>query len=117
MHKIQRKWQEEVRSAKTSTAKTASWQGVKSKATKGIDWAMSKTTTSSLDFLNRMGNDHQPQRSKSSTGGTHSEDEFEEGETTKKTVSLSDMVLVYPSSIPGSKIGAPSRSRFWSART
>jgi hypothetical protein len=40
MHKIHRKWEEDVRSAKTGTAKTASWQGVKSKATNGISWAM-----------------------------------------------------------------------------
>ena len=33
-HKLQRKWQNEVRSAKQSTAKTASWKGVKSTATK-----------------------------------------------------------------------------------
>lgn len=54
LHKVQRKWQEEVREAKTSDAKTASWKGVKGKATKGINWAMNKTTTSNLDFLGKL---------------------------------------------------------------
>lgn len=36
VHKLQRKWQEEVRSAKQSDAKVASWKGVKGRATKGI---------------------------------------------------------------------------------
>nr|VWP01917.1 Dense granular protein GRA10 [Ganoderma boninense] len=56
-HLLQRKWQAEVREAKTSTAKAASWKGVKSRATRGIDWAIGRTTTSGLDFLNRMGDD------------------------------------------------------------
>ena len=86
LHKVQRKWQEEVRAAKTSTAKTASWQGIKSKATKGISKAMSYTTTSNLDFLGRA------------TGGkSDSEDDgVNEVETTHKTVGVSEMVLVHP---------------------
>jgi hypothetical protein len=86
LHKVQRKWQEEVRAAKTSTAKTASWQGVKSKATRGISKAMSYTTTSNLDFLGRA------------TGGkSDSEDDgVHEGETTHKTVGVEEMVLVHP---------------------
>lgn len=84
LHKVQRKWQEEVRAAKTSTAKTASWQGVKSKATKGINWAMNHTTSSNLDFLGRV----------SPTNADPSSDQ--EGETTKKTVPVEEMLLVYP---------------------
>lgn len=84
LHKVQRKWQEEVRSAKTSTAKTASWKGVKSKATRGINWAMNQTTSSSLDFLGRV-------------SPSHSDSEQDhEGETTKKTVPVEEMVLIYP---------------------
>lgn len=87
-----------MREAKTSTAKTASWKGVKSKATKGIDWAMSKTTASNLDFLNRI-------PGSSSGKNAHSDNEASDGEaeTTKKTVGLEEMVLVYPSSIPGTQ--------------
>lgn len=36
IHKLQRKWQEEVRAAKQSDAKVASWKGLKGRATKGI---------------------------------------------------------------------------------
>ncbi|KAI1617673.1 hypothetical protein EDD36DRAFT_8789 [Exophiala viscosa] len=82
LHKVQRKWQEEVRSAKTSTAKTASWKGLKSKATKGIDWAMNKTTSSNLDFLGRV-----------SPGVS---DDEHEGDETHKTVGVNEMILVYP---------------------
>jgi hypothetical protein len=43
MHKLQRKWQNEVREAKQSDAKVTSWKGVKSRATKGINTAMGWT--------------------------------------------------------------------------
>jgi len=90
LQKVQRKWQEEVRAAKTSTAKTASWKGVKSKATRGISKAVNLTTSSNLDFLNRVpdGSD----RRRSEDDGVHEED------TTHKTVGLQEMVLIYPSS-------------------
>jgi hypothetical protein len=87
LHKVQRKWQEEVRSAKTSQAKTASWKGVKSKATRGIDWAINKTTTSNLDFLGRVS----PGPPSDSEG--HSDNE---GHDTHKTVEVQEMVLIYP---------------------
>lgn len=91
-HKVQRKWQNEVRAAKTSDAKTASWKGVKSKATKGISWAIGKTTTSNLDFVNRIPG------AKSDSHDKHTEDGVSEGDTTHKTVGLEEMVLIYPSS-------------------
>ena len=91
-HKLQRKWQNEVRAAKTSDAKTASWKGVKSKATKGISWAIGKTTTSNLDFVNRIPG------AKSDSHDKHTEDGVNEGDTTHKTVGLEEMVLIYPSS-------------------
>ncbi len=92
LHKIQRKWQNEVRAAKTSDAKTASWKGVKSKATKGINWAIGKTTTSNLDFVNRIPG------AKLDSHDKHSEDGVSESDTTHKTVGLEEMVLIYPSS-------------------
>lgn len=91
-HKIQRKWQNEVRAAKTSDAKTASWKGVKSKATKGINWAIGKTTTSNLDFVNRIPG------AKIDSHDKHSEDGVHESDVTHKTVGLEEMVLIYPSS-------------------
>lgn len=91
-HKVQRKWQNEVRAAKTSDAKTASWKGVKSKATKGISWAIGKTTSSNLDFVNRIPG------AKSDSHDKHTEDGVNESDTTHKTVGLEEMVLIYPSS-------------------
>ena len=91
-HKLQRKWQNEVRAAKTSDAKTASWKGVKSKATKGISWAIGKTTSSNLDFVNRIPG------AKSDSADKHTEDGVHEGDTTHKTVGLEEMILIYPSS-------------------
>lgn len=87
LHKVQRKWQEEVRSAKTSTAKTASWKGVMSKTTRGIAWAMNKTTTSNLDFLGRVS----PAQSDDDR-----RDSGNEGHETHKTVGVEEMVLIYP---------------------
>jgi len=93
MHKLQRKWQQEVREAKTSDAKVTSWKGVKGRATKGINTAMGWTTTSSLDFLNRVPGDKLPKdRSTSPDEGA---------ELTRKTVGLEEMILIYPDSIPG----------------
>ena len=92
LHKVQRKWEEEVRAAKASDAKVASWKGVKSRATKGISYVMSKTTTSNLDFVNRIPG------VKADPHDKHAEDGVAEGDTTKKTVGLEEMVLVYPSS-------------------
>ncbi|KAI9816015.1 MAG: hypothetical protein M1827_002007 [Pycnora praestabilis] len=93
IHKVQRKWQDEVREAKTSTAKTASWKGVKSKVTRGISKGMSLTKTSDLEFLNRITGD-----SKSEPHDHHADDGVEEGDTSHKTVGLEELVLIYPQS-------------------
>lgn len=109
MRKVQRKWQEEVRSAKTNADKITSWKGLKGKATRGIDKAMGWTTTSSLDFLNRVPAHEKKDSSSPSAAGKA--DAFENGEddgvkeddTVKKTVGLEEMVLIYPSSMPGTE--------------
>ena len=97
-HKVQRKWQEEVRTAKTSDAKVASWKGVKSRATKGISYVMSKTTSSNLDFVNRIPGAQSKSPSRGTSPDPHAEDGIHEGDDTHKTVGLEEMVLVYPSS-------------------
>lgn len=91
LHKVQRKWQEEVRSAKTSTAQVASWEGVKSRATKAIAWGVNKTTTSNLEFLGRVSDGNKSDSDKSDSG--------KEGATTKKTVHVDEMLLAYPPSM------------------
>lgn len=55
--KVQRKWQEEVRAAHESKDKVASWRGLKSRVTKGVNWAVHRTTTADLDFLMRIPSD------------------------------------------------------------
>ena len=91
LHKVQRKWQEEVRAAKTNQDKVASWKGFKSRVTKGIDKGMSYTSTSNVDFLGRLSGG--PQKD------THAEDGVDEGDQTKKTVGIEEMILVYPESL------------------
>lgn len=97
IHKIQRKWEEEVRAAKTSDAKTMSWKGAKSKATRGINKAMSFTKTSNLEFLTRVGGNGEE-----SAQDKHAEDAHSENDETHKTVGLEDLVLVYPSDVQSS---------------
>ncbi|KAI4718563.1 hypothetical protein E4T48_05226 [Aureobasidium sp. EXF-10727] len=91
VHKLQRKWQEEVRSAKTSTAKTASWKGVKGKATKAIDTAMGWTKSSNLEFINRINVD-----------GDKGPEPHAQDESTHRTVGLEEMCLIYPNSVKSS---------------
>lgn len=94
VHKVQRKWQDEIREAKTGKAKTMSWKGVKGKAIKGINWGMGQTKNSNLEFLNRIGTDQSDQKA-----DAHAEDGKHEDEDTNATVKLEEMLLVYPSSM------------------
>lgn len=98
LQKVQRKWQEEVRAAKTSTARTTSWKGVKSKATRGINKAAGLTTTANLDFLNRIPDGKDSSNRSSSPDGRHADDGVHEDISTHKTVGLQEIVLVYPTS-------------------
>lgn len=97
VHKVQRKWQNEIREAKTGNAKTMSWKGVKGKAIKGINWGMGQTKTSNLEFLNRIGVEQSDQKA-----DPHAEDGKHEEEHTDATVKLEEMLLVYPSSMSSS---------------
>ena len=90
--KMQRKWEEEIREAKTGNAETMSWKGVKGKAMKGINWGMSQTKSSNLEFLNRIG-----------AGSEEPDAEATEGQgpgsAKKKKSPLEEMVLIYPESM------------------
>ncbi|KAL9051604.1 MAG: hypothetical protein Q9162_005910 [Coniocarpon cinnabarinum] len=97
VHKLQRKWQDEVREAKTNQAKVTSWKGAKGRATKGINWAMGQTKSSSLEFLNRV-----PGKSEEPVD-KHSDDGVQEGETVKKTVGLEELLLFHPDTIQDSE--------------
>lgn len=93
LHKVQRKWENEVREAKTNPQKIKSWKGMKGRVTKGVDVAMSWTKSSSLDFLGRVPEGKVEQ-------DKHSDDGVVEGDETKKTVGLEEIVLIHPE-IPG----------------
>ncbi|GAB1740861.1 hypothetical protein NU219Hw_g5940t1 [Hortaea werneckii] len=95
IHKVQRKWEEEIREAKTSDAETMSWKGLKGKATKGINWGISKTKTSNAEFLNRM----TPGGGSDKRDDNRGEDSHED-EHAKPTVKLEELMLIYPSSMP-----------------
>ncbi|KAK3111905.1 hypothetical protein LTR53_012378 [Teratosphaeriaceae sp. CCFEE 6253] len=97
IHKVQRKWQQEVREAKTSDAKTMSWKGIKGNVTKGVNWGMSQTKNSNLEFLNRIG-----ENPPTAVNDKHRKNGKLEEEQTKATVQLEEMLLVYPASMPGS---------------
>ncbi len=113
-----------MRTAKESRGKvkTASWQGVKSKATRGIDWAIGKTTSADLDFLGRVASvggekkvANKPSAAEKEGASTPptatasastSDDEKQGGwhdksshEDDKATVGLDEMVLIYPPSM------------------
>jgi hypothetical protein len=116
IHKVQRKWQEEVRNAKASDAKVTSWKGIRSRVTKGINTAMGWTTTSNLDFLNRIADKEKSSKAASSTSSTsdttkraqspndlHSDDGVHEEAQTKRTVGLTELILIYPASLPGNE--------------
>ncbi|RSH90989.1 hypothetical protein EHS25_010165 [Saitozyma podzolica] len=109
-HKMQRKWQAEVREAKESDAKVASWKGIKSRVTKGISWGVGHVTSADLDFLTRIPKDGEKMPTKPTQASARTsvsedssdgqeEDGTHEGETTNATVKLEEMVLVYPPSI------------------
>ena len=87
-----------MRDAKLSDAKTASWKGIKSKATRGINVAMGYTKTSNLEFANRIGGGSDAE----ATEDKHTDDGHHEGNDTHRTVGLEELVLVYPSSITSS---------------
>ncbi|KAF2142793.1 uncharacterized protein K452DRAFT_286422 [Aplosporella prunicola CBS 121167] len=96
LHKVQRKWQEEVREAKNYSGEAVSWKGFKSRATRGINWAISQTTSANLDFVNRLSGDvGKAEKDK------HADDGVQEDATTKKTVGINEMILVYPLSMSG----------------
>jgi len=96
IQKLQRKWQQEIREAKLSDAKVTSWKGAKSRALKGINAAMDWTTTSNLDFLNRV-----PVGSNGKNRSADTSDD-EDATMTDKTLGLEEMALIYPASMPGS---------------
>ena len=89
-----------MREAKTTQAKTASWKGIKGKATKGINWAVTQISSADLDFVTRIPDAKaHSSRTPSPGGDRHADDGVHEEDTTTRTVGLEEMVIVYPPSI------------------
>ncbi|KAL5418245.1 hypothetical protein PMIN03_001224 [Paraphaeosphaeria minitans] len=53
-HKTQRLWQEDVRRATMTNASRVTWKGMKAKGTSLINKGVSKTRSSTVEFLNRV---------------------------------------------------------------
>lgn len=93
VHKVQRRWQHEVRTAKSST-------GVRSKLTKAVNKGMTYTTSSNLDFLGRVNPSSRPSsRSPSPAARTTVDSPVPEDVATRKTVGVEEIILVYPPTI------------------
>jgi hypothetical protein len=101
VHKVQRKWESEIREAKTNPQRVTSWKGAKGRVAKGVDKAISWTKSSNLEFLNRVPNG-KPDDELASKHDKHANDGVVEGDETNSTVALKDMVLIYPSTMQGS---------------
>lgn len=99
--KMQRKWQKQLREAKTSDAKAYTFKGIKGKVVKGHSWAFDKVTSADLAFVNRIpvSNDKGKKPSPPTSPLAEGDDEVEPDEETKKALKLEEMVLVYPPSI------------------
>lgn len=110
--KIQRKWQEEVRAAHSSSVPLFSWRGVKNAVTRGVHWAVGQTSSADLDFLTRIPRDgevaaaHRHGGVDTSSDGDSSDDEHgpngqgqDHEDTACRTVKLDSMILLYPPSM------------------
>ena len=99
-HKVQRKWQAEIRDAKTSDTKLTSWKGIKGRAIKGINWGMGQTKTTNLEFLNRFGDGA---GDKDGSDGEKLQRADDIGcRTNRRTKGIEEVLLVTPPSVLGS---------------
>lgn len=98
LHKVQRKWQQEVRKAKTSDIDKKSWRGIRYASSRGVDRGIGWVTTSNLDFLCRIPKDSKVKHSSATTSPANGVDE---NANTNGTGRLEELVLVHPNSLPG----------------
>ena len=96
----QRKWQEQVRKAKTSNEKVTSFKGLHHRMVKTANKGMGLTTSANLDFLGRVSPNKSPAGSRATTPERlHADDGVQEGHETEKTVPVDEMIFVYPASM------------------
>lgn len=98
LHKVQRKWQQEVRKAKTSDIDKKSWRGIRYASSRGVDRGIGWVTTSNLDFLCRIPKDTKVKQSSAAASPAN-------GESGNANINgsgrLEELVLVHPNSLPG----------------
>lgn len=123
IRKTQRKWQNQLRQAKTNQVKGYTWKNGKGKVIKAHNWAFNKVTSADLEFVNRIpipadekkdkskskgkgstspnknNKALSPTSSNSNSGSDDGHSEIEPDEETKKALRLDEIVLVYPPSI------------------
>ncbi|RMZ76209.1 hypothetical protein DV738_g5038, partial [Chaetothyriales sp. CBS 135597] len=108
VHMVQRKWQEEVRKAKTSQEKTRSFKGFQHLMVRTTNKAIGLTTSANLDFLSRAGSNPsaEPAHARSPAGSRpttpeqkHSDDGVEVTEESKTTVPVEEILFIYPQSM------------------
>lgn len=100
LHYIQRKWQEEVRKAKTSDVDKKSWRGIRYKSSRGVDKGICWVTTSNVDFLCRIPKDKKVKKASTTTEPTTGEN-VNVNVGTSGSGRLEELVLVHPESLPG----------------
>jgi hypothetical protein len=109
-HKLQRKWQKELRMAKTKNAKLLSVKGIRGRVAKTTEWAANRVTSADLEFVNRIPIDKRPKAAKtngkSSPTPSDGSVDVEMGEPTAEAgrIKLEEMVLVYPPSLDMSEL-------------
>ncbi|RMZ87252.1 hypothetical protein DV736_g5526, partial [Chaetothyriales sp. CBS 134916] len=106
VHLVQRKWQEEVRKAKTSQEKTTSFKGIHHLMVRSTNKAINLTTSANLDFLGRAGSTSLPSPSRSPATSRpttpelrHSDDGVAVPEEAKTTVPVDEILFIYPESM------------------
>ncbi|KAL1605381.1 hypothetical protein SLS60_004929 [Paraconiothyrium brasiliense] len=102
-HKTQRLWQEDVRRATMTNASRVTWKGMKAKGTSLINKGVSKSRSSTVEFLDRV------------SGGaiTSTTQDIGEHEALTPTASstigqASDSIQELPASSPAAELSAPS---------
>ncbi|KAE9974801.1 hypothetical protein EG328_003587 [Venturia inaequalis] len=102
MHHIQRKWQGEVRKAKTDDVEKKSWRGIRYMSSRAVDRGICWITTSNVDFLCRI-----PKNKKKGKGAASTTTVPADGTTgavgTSGSGRLEELVLVHPESLPGTR--------------
>ncbi|QDS68517.1 hypothetical protein FKW77_010884 [Venturia effusa] len=99
LHKVQRKWEGELRKAKTSDVDKKSWRGLRYASARVVDRGIAWITSSNIDFLCRIPKDKKvkkDKKDKKSSASTSGASENASG-----SGRLEELVFYHPQSLPG----------------